>query len=108
MTFDYWRPRIITALALAEGAKLPKGYGAAWWLPFSQSAYCLPIPFNRIVGAFRNWYLEWRRPCEDDPIAIAYDYAFSKGKAQGRREGEEQTHRLYGALLHRNMPRTIQ
>jgi hypothetical protein len=95
MTFDYWRPKIISARVLEEGQMLPCGYGVAWWLPFSDCAYCLPIPLNRVVGAFRAWWLQWRRPCDDDPIPIAYHHGHGLGYQEGERHGEERTHRLY-------------
>ena len=66
------RPRIISARYLAEGESLPRWYGIAWWLPNEHAAYCLPVPLNRLVGAFRNWWLTWRLPVENDPILQAY------------------------------------
>lgn len=87
MTFDYWRPRIITAKVIIEGGLLPRGFGVAWTLPYSHAFYCLPVPFNRIVGSFRNWYLAWRLPCEDDPINLAYMYGESQGFKAGNDHG---------------------
>jgi hypothetical protein len=95
---DYWRPKIVSAKVIREAESLPKGYGVAWYLPYSDAAYCLPVPLNRIVGAFRAWWLEWRLPAEDDPITAAYAYGLSKGREQGRREGEASTHRLYAEI----------
>lgn len=71
--------KLVSDRELAEGATLPRGYGVAWYLPHSMRAYCLPVPLNRIAGACRAWYLDWRRPCKDDPIMVAYQLGESKG-----------------------------
>lgn len=80
----------VSARELAEGATLPRGYGIAWWLPYSDRAYCLPVPLNRIAGTFRAWYLDWRRPCEDDPIAAAFTYGESTGFQRGIDHGYDR------------------
>lgn len=51
---------------------IPPHYGIAYLDPVSMRAFCLPVPLNKFVGAFRAWWLEWRRPVEDDPIVKAY------------------------------------
>jgi hypothetical protein len=91
--------KYIGAKELARGATFPRGYGLAWWLPDVEVGYCLPIPLNRIIGAFRAWWLEWRRPCSDDPIVKAFEDGRRIGWEAGRKHGEEYTHRLYGHLL---------
>lgn len=73
---------------LAECERFPRGYGVAWCDPRSNHAYCLPVPLNRVAGAFRAWWLEWRRPAEDDPIMKAYakGYADRAARPFGERE----------------------
>ena len=66
---------------------IPRGYGIAWYSPWSMRAYCMRVPFNRIIGAFRNWWLEIRRPCEDDPVMNVYNYAHSIGYSAGKEAG---------------------
>lgn len=81
MTIGVW----ITPLS-----QLPKGYGVAWHSAGSFHAYCLPVPLNRIAGAFRAWYLDWRRPVEDDPVLQAYTYGHARGYNEGRTAGYQQ------------------
>lgn len=69
---------------------LPKGYGVAWFAIYSAQAFCLPVPFNRIVGSFRAWYLDWRRPCEDDPVLLAHQQGRELGWRDGERYGYEK------------------
>lgn len=102
MSDAMWRLRWgkwVSALELSELARMPKGYGIAWWLPYSDRAYCLPIPLNLIAGAFRAWYLAWRRPCEDDPIMAAFQAGKAKGFQDGVSHGWEQ------GLLHAKIVR---
>lgn len=68
---------------------LPKGYGVAWCSPYSSYAFCMRVPFNRIVGAFRAWYLDWRRPVEGDPIMTAFTYGKNLGFKEGHDHGYE-------------------
>lgn len=81
MTIGVWVP---------ECGEIPKGYGVVWLSPWSIRAFCLPVPVNYIAGAFRAWYLDWRRPCEDDPIMAAYDKGRSDGFTSGERRGYEK------------------
>lgn len=83
----------MTAREIADGELLPKGYGVAWYLPDRMVALVLPIPLNKIAGAFRAWYLEWRRPVENDPIVDA----FRKGVERGIQSGVER-----GRIIGRN------
>ena len=92
--------RWVSDCQLAEGEFLPRGYGIAWYLPYSARAYCLPIPLNSIAGAFRAWWLQLRRPCADDPIANAYADGHSIGFSEGSKHGELHTARLMKVWLH--------
>ena len=79
---------------LEEGYVLPAWYGVAWRCIYTNRAYCLPIPLNKIAGSFRNWWIALRRPCEDDPILDAYRYGRSQGFEAGCKYGELRTARL--------------
>ena len=88
-----WRPRIIGARVLAEGGQLPRGFGVAWYLPYSCSFYCLPVPLNRIVAFLRNGYIRLTRAGEDE-IAGVYHYANNKGFQAGVEYGAARAQRL--------------
>lgn len=51
---------IMLRCALEDGARLPKGYGIAWFDHARQVTICLPIPLNVIAGALRIG-LQWLR-----------------------------------------------
>lgn len=72
----------------------PLGYGAAWASPYSNRVFCMRVPFNRIVGAFRAWFLEWRRPCPDDPIMLARQVGYDEGYQRGKDAGFESGIRM--------------
>ena len=46
----------IFAKHIAEGYKLPKFYGVAWFDLRRKSYVCFPIPLNIVIGFFRNVY----------------------------------------------------
>ena len=79
---------------IAEGHTMPPWYGVAWYCPLTARAYCLPIPLNKIVGSFRNWWFALRRPAADDPVADAYQCGYGKGEAEGYRRGEQAGFRV--------------
>lgn len=85
MRFNVLQPKIISMRAIHEGEMLPRGYGVAWYVPWNHQVVCLPIPFNKIVGAFRAWYVEWHRPCENDPLKEIY----AKGIVDGQKQSEQ-------------------
>ena len=86
--------RYVGAKALYEGEQLPFGYGIAWALPHTCRYYCLPVPLNRIIGGFRAFWLQVRRPVEHDPIDDAYRAGYGKGVGNGHETGMEQGIRL--------------
>lgn len=73
-----------------EGEILPRGYGVAWYSPWTNQAYCLPIPLNRIAGGFRAWWFQLRRPCEDDPVYACARYNYERGYQAGLDRGVER------------------
>lgn len=75
---------------LPELAIMPKGYGVAWVDMRSFRCYCLPVPLNRIAGAFHAWYLEWRRPVENDPLIAAYRKGYGDGQKSGEQYGYDK------------------
>lgn len=88
---DFWRPKILSMERIViDGGQLPRGYGIAWWLPLTQCAYCLPIPLNKIVGSFRNWYIEWSKPAANDSIMAAYNHGRHRGYQSGYDAGLAQ------------------
>lgn len=83
---------------VSELETIPEGYGVAWYSIWSMRAFCMRIPFNRILGSFRAFYLEFQRPCEDDPVLLAYRKGSSEGEVRGYRRGYEIGLRLSATL----------
>lgn len=75
---------------VAEMDVRPTGYGIAWFDPLSMRAFCVRFPFNRVVSAFRAWYLAWHRPVDDDPILAAFAEGEHRGFLRGERAGYEK------------------
>jgi len=88
---------------IAEGGRIPRGYGVAWVLPQAQALCCLPIPLNRVAGSVRNWWLRWRRPCENDPVQEMFQHGYWIGYQRGRADGETATYRRFQVLMNETL-----
>ena len=69
---------------IQEAELYPRGYGVAWLDPVGYRAYCLPIPFNRVAGCLRAWYLSLKHPSETDPVLNAFQAGVSVADARLR------------------------
>lgn len=81
---SWWRQRV------SEGTLIPKGYGVAYREPWTDIAWCYPLPFNWIIRWAMNLY--WIILCprktnrrERDLIA-AYDWGYSRGLKEKKDE----------------------
>lgn len=89
MNLFTWRfGRYIGAREISEGNRIPRGYGLAWYLPYSAQLYVMPIPFNWIAGWCRLLSLRLQKG-PDDPIAQNYGNGYRKGYAEGYGEGRQ-------------------
>lgn len=46
----------VTGLRLAQGDRLPAGFGIAWWEEAQDVAVCLPVPLNVLARLVRKAY----------------------------------------------------
>ena len=82
-----------------EMETIPRGYGVAWYSPWSCRAFCMRVPLNRLVGGFRAWYLSWRRPCDKDPVIAAFNEGYYTGLSDGIQQGVDSGRQL-AEILH--------
>lgn len=94
--------RIVSHRQIAEGERIPRFYGVAWYLPYSHASYCLPLPLNWIAGWWRTAWLRLQRG-PDDPLQEARRGGYSEGYSIGRSAGEDIALRrvasIYGEAL---------
>lgn len=69
---------------IGEGARIPTGYGIAYYEPGRCAAVIMPVPFNLIVGALRTFW--WSVLC---PPWRFYRYKAHRALETGFREGWE-------------------
>lgn len=67
---------------IAEGGRIPRGYGLAWYRYETDHAVCYPIPFNLALGLLRHWYFRLAHG------KVWHTRGYSRGFAVGRRQGK--------------------
>jgi hypothetical protein len=83
-------------MRLAEGSRIPKGYGMAWMEPDIEQYVCLPVPVNILAAVARrvwHWLIHGLAPfIVDRKVADARREGFIAGVAS-------QQARLLAALI---------
>ena len=78
---------VITALEIAEGGRIPRGYAVAYWRQWSDVAVCYPIGLHWLVSAARVAYQRLCRARFEEEWEVIRRVRFEIGREQGRREG---------------------
>ena len=85
-----WRlrfDRYICAEALEDGQRVPWYLGYAWYLPYSDRAYYLPMPINWIAAWTRSLWIRARKARVRDELVGLYHYGYNRGHRAGRQAG---------------------
>jgi hypothetical protein len=83
---------------VAEGERIPRGFGLAYYRHYSQSAVFAPWGLHFLIGAWnRIWWTVrgWHVP---DQWETHRNYWMSKGYAEGRNHGEAFAARIFRDL----------
>jgi len=84
-----------TALRIVEeGGQLPRGYGVAYWLPYSEHAVLAPLGVHLIISYTRRLYYWLIHTRAVEPWEGYAAYQHSKGFAAGLEHGREQGLRI--------------
>ena len=87
ISLKYRLVRLITAIEIAEGGRMPRGYAVAYWCQWSNTGVCYPIGLHWLVSAARVIYQRLCRARFEEEWETIRRVRYEIGREHGRREG---------------------
>lgn len=73
---------ILTMRQIHGGEHIPRGWGVAWMCTDGFAAYVLPIPLNKVAGAFRNLWLYLQAACDGDLLTAEFKRGYDRAQVK--------------------------